>query len=189
MADVINRTTLEQFFSVDTPLFPTTEFIINPDLTLLFDASTNTFIVLKKYWKIEGDLVLEMTQAEKDVVDATPPPTPEQTTETQVTETGDEIIVVYDSDGVLTTQPSDLSEEPKQYLVDGINVQKGEVIFDNQKKVKIDFENAFKTIPVVNIGLYDKSGTPPFVLSVTKDHFFARFTQKFSGTIAWRAEA
>ena len=63
MANVIHRTTLEQKFSVSTPNFPPGLWIINPNL-----SSVNG--VPKKYWKISGDNVLEMTQAEKDVVDA-----------------------------------------------------------------------------------------------------------------------
>ena len=63
MANVINRTTLEQKFSVNTPDYPVDIWIINPDMS-------NVVGVPKKYWKIEGDLVLEMNQAEKDAVDA-----------------------------------------------------------------------------------------------------------------------
>ena len=63
MTDVIHRTTLEQHFDVNTPSFPTGTWIINPDLSAV--AS-----VAKKYWKISVDDVLEMTQGEKDAIDA-----------------------------------------------------------------------------------------------------------------------
>lgn len=62
MANVINRSTLEYKTSVNTPDFPTDAWIINPDLSALTNVST-------KYWKIEGDNVLEMNASEKAVVD------------------------------------------------------------------------------------------------------------------------
>jgi len=63
MADVIHRTTLQQRFSVNTPSFPTVDWIINPDLDALSGVE-------KKYWKVVGDTVVEMTQGEKDALDA-----------------------------------------------------------------------------------------------------------------------
>jgi hypothetical protein len=65
MANVVNRTAVPVvvLYSVNTPDYPETEWIINPDLTAL--AS-----VPQKYWKVSGDLVIEMTAAEKAVVDA-----------------------------------------------------------------------------------------------------------------------
>ena len=62
MADVIHRTTLEQQFSVNTAVFSPATWIINPDLSALSGVE-------KKYWKIVGDTVVEMTQPEKDAVD------------------------------------------------------------------------------------------------------------------------
>ena len=63
MADVINRTTLELLKSQNTPDFPVADWIINPDLSALAGVPT-------KYWKVVGDTVIEMTQTEKDAVDA-----------------------------------------------------------------------------------------------------------------------
>ena len=63
MASVIHRTTLEYRTSVNTPDFPTNTWIINPDLS----AVQNVPI---KYWKCVGDAILEMSQSEKDEVDA-----------------------------------------------------------------------------------------------------------------------
>lgn len=62
MSDVVNRTTCEYLKSVNTPDYPVEDWIINPDLSALEE-------VPQKYWKIDGDNVLEMTQAEKDAVD------------------------------------------------------------------------------------------------------------------------
>ena len=59
MANVINRKTLEYLESVHTPAFPTVDFIVNPELPPGD----------KKYWKVVGDEVLEMTADEKKVVD------------------------------------------------------------------------------------------------------------------------
>jgi len=63
MADVLQRTTLEQRFSVNTPDYPIAIWIINPDLS-------GVVYVPKKYWKTTGDVVSEMNQTEKDAIDA-----------------------------------------------------------------------------------------------------------------------
>lgn len=63
MASVLNRTTKEFLRSVNTPEYDVAEWIINPDLSALAGVPI-------KYWKISGDAVTEMTQAEKDAVDA-----------------------------------------------------------------------------------------------------------------------
>ena len=63
MSQVINKTTLVLLNSVNTPDYPTADWIINPDLSGLS-------AVAKKYWKISGSDVVEMTQSEKDTVDA-----------------------------------------------------------------------------------------------------------------------
>jgi len=63
MANALNRNTLEHKRSVHSPDFDPTDWIINPNLL----AVTG---VPKKYWRISGDTVSEMTQVEKDAVDA-----------------------------------------------------------------------------------------------------------------------
>ena len=63
MANVLNRTTKEFRRSVNTPDFPVENWIINPDLSSLIETDS-------KYWVIEGDTVRDMTDVEKDVVDA-----------------------------------------------------------------------------------------------------------------------
>lgn len=63
MANVLQRTTLELRFSVNTPDYDPSIWIINPDLS-------NVVGVPKKYWKIEGNTISEMNQTEKDVVDS-----------------------------------------------------------------------------------------------------------------------
>ena len=63
MANVINRTTCEYLESVNTPDFSVLDWIINPDLSAVSG-------VPMKYWKCSGDSVVEMSQAEKDTVDA-----------------------------------------------------------------------------------------------------------------------
>lgn len=62
MSNVLNRDTKEYFTSVNTPNYPTRDWIINPDLTAV--VGTN-----RKYWKIVGDTVSLMTKEERDVVD------------------------------------------------------------------------------------------------------------------------
>ncbi len=63
MADVLNRTTKEQRFSVHTPDYSVVDWIINPDLSGVIGVPV-------KYWKIDGDVVSEMNQSEKDAVDS-----------------------------------------------------------------------------------------------------------------------
>lgn len=62
MADVLNRTTKQYLKSVNTPNFPTADWIINPDLTAVAGVPS-------KYWKITGDVVAEMSSAEKDTAE------------------------------------------------------------------------------------------------------------------------
>ena len=68
MSDVIHRTNrtrgeLDQELSVSTPSYSIALWIVNPDLSGLA-------AVPKIYWKVVGDLVVEMGQVEKDSVDA-----------------------------------------------------------------------------------------------------------------------
>ena len=63
MADVLNRTTKEYRRSVNTPDYPAGTWIINPNLSAVVGVD-------RKYWQINGDSVSEMSQAEKDAVDA-----------------------------------------------------------------------------------------------------------------------
>ena len=63
MSNVINRVSKNVIYSVNTPDYPEVDWIIDPDLSAVQS-------VPKKYWKIAGDLVLEMDQSEKDAVDA-----------------------------------------------------------------------------------------------------------------------
>ena len=63
MADVLNRTTLQYLQSVNTPDYPVGDWVISPDLSAVAG-------VPQKYWKLTGDIVSEMTQPEKDAVDA-----------------------------------------------------------------------------------------------------------------------
>lgn len=63
MSNVLNRTTLQYLQSVNTPDYPIGDWVINPDLSGVVG-------VPQKYWKLTGDVVSEMTQPEKDAVDA-----------------------------------------------------------------------------------------------------------------------
>lgn len=65
MADVLNRTTKVYLQSVNTPDFDVADWIINPDLSLVLPQEPNSI-----YWNIVGDVVTEMTQPEKDAVNA-----------------------------------------------------------------------------------------------------------------------
>ncbi|NIT58334.1 MAG: hypothetical protein GWN00_19535 [Aliifodinibius sp.] len=63
MANVVNRTTKQYLQSVHTPDYPVEEWIINPDMS-------NVVGVPNIYWEITGDIITEMSQSEKDSVDA-----------------------------------------------------------------------------------------------------------------------
>lgn len=62
MADVLHRSTLEYRKSVNTPDFSPADWIINPDLSAIKG-------VARKYWRIDGDRVVEMTAQEKAAAD------------------------------------------------------------------------------------------------------------------------
>lgn len=62
MATVLNRTTKQLLRSVNTPDYPAVNWIANPDLSAVNGVPV-------EYWKVVGDVVSEMTQPEKDVVD------------------------------------------------------------------------------------------------------------------------
>lgn len=64
MSNVLNRTTKQYLPSVNTPDYPSDEWIINPDLSAVTDLPS-------KYWVIEGDAVRKMTRAESDALNAT----------------------------------------------------------------------------------------------------------------------
>ena len=63
MADVLHRVTRTFLRSVNSPDFPARDWIIGPDLSAVAG-------VPPRYWKIDGDAVQPMTQAERDAVDA-----------------------------------------------------------------------------------------------------------------------
>jgi len=63
MANVINRTTYEYLESVNTPDYSEVDWLHDPDVSALESVE-------RKYWKVVDDEVLEMSQAEKDAVDA-----------------------------------------------------------------------------------------------------------------------
>ena len=62
MADVLNRLTKQLLLSVNTPDYPPTEWIVNPDLSQVAGVPW-------RYWKIVGESVVEMTAEEKAIVD------------------------------------------------------------------------------------------------------------------------
>jgi len=63
MANFIHRTTLEYVESGHTPDYPVEDWIKNPNLSSVTGVPT-------RYWKTDGDNVVEMSQGEKDTVDA-----------------------------------------------------------------------------------------------------------------------
>ena len=68
MANVINKSTKEYRTSIHTPMYDPADWLINPDVSAVIS-------VPQKYWKLVGSplSVVEMTQAEKDAVDAAGP--------------------------------------------------------------------------------------------------------------------
>lgn len=63
MGNVLNRATLEILYSVNTPDYDPTYWVINPDLTILETVPIY-------YVKLIGDILTEMTPEEKAAVDA-----------------------------------------------------------------------------------------------------------------------
>ena len=99
MADVVHRTTLEYLRSVNTPEYPVIDWIINPNLSALA-------AVPQRYWKVSGDLVVEMTAGEKTAKDAA------------------DAAAIVSSDQTVAKADCDLRAETAivQTLVDEINV-------------------------------------------------------------------
>lgn len=69
MAHVLNRTTKEYIRSAHTPDYPVEDWIHKPDLSAVMTSPE----VPVKYWKITGDVISEMSQAEKDAYDVANP--------------------------------------------------------------------------------------------------------------------
>lgn len=63
MATVVNRTTKEVLYSVNTPDYDSADWVINPDLSSVSGVPT-------RYWKIDGDTISPMSGAEREAVDA-----------------------------------------------------------------------------------------------------------------------
>lgn len=59
MASVLNRTTLQFIPSANTPDYPESEWIINPDLSYVEGVD-------KKYWVLYGDSIREMSDEAKE---------------------------------------------------------------------------------------------------------------------------
>lgn len=65
MSDVLHRTTKQLLKSVNTPDYPVADWIRNPDLSSVSSVDV-------RYWKITGDVVSEMSAAEKTTEDDIP---------------------------------------------------------------------------------------------------------------------
>lgn len=63
MADVLHRTTKQLLRSVNTPDYPSEDWIINPDLSAVGGYAS-------KYWLISGDAVSLMSEADRATLDA-----------------------------------------------------------------------------------------------------------------------
>lgn len=62
MSRVLNKTTLNYLESVNTPDYPESDWIINPDMSGVEGVD-------RKYWKLVNDVPTEMTAQEKQAVD------------------------------------------------------------------------------------------------------------------------
>jgi len=63
MANVLNRVTKKFLGSVNTPDYPGSDWIINPDLSAVADQPS-------KYWDIQGDKVMLLDDIARAAVDA-----------------------------------------------------------------------------------------------------------------------
>lgn len=62
MSNVVNRVTKQYLTSVNTPDFPSSQWIVNPDLSAVGGFPS-------RYWILTGDVVTLMSQAQRDAVD------------------------------------------------------------------------------------------------------------------------
>ncbi len=62
MATVLHKTTKQLLKSVHTPNYPSSDWIHNPDMSSVAGVPS-------KYWKVTGDVITEMSAAEKDTAE------------------------------------------------------------------------------------------------------------------------
>lgn len=77
MASFLHRMTCEYVRSVNSPDYPEEDWIKNPDLSGVAGVE-------QKFWKVVGDTVVEMSQAEKDVIIAAEEAAAQQDLETRI---------------------------------------------------------------------------------------------------------
>ena len=76
---------------------------------------------------------------------------------------------------------------PRHYAI-GENAHMGEVAFSGTKKKKVKFVKPFTKIPAISLTVADSSSQPPYRYSVALDHFWIRFTNKYTGIVVWEAK-
>jgi len=99
MASAIQKSTMIYRESVNTPDFDNDEWILNPDLS----AVTG---VPRKYWKLVGDEITEMSDAEKDAVDQ---PTSKEKVNAAI-EFGKDLILEFGSGNVADGIPLEVTK-------------------------------------------------------------------------------
>jgi hypothetical protein len=77
MASFIHRATYEYVTSVHSPDYPIEDWLKNPDLSGVVGVE-------QKFWKVVGDTVVEMSQAEKDVIIAVEDAAAQQALESRI---------------------------------------------------------------------------------------------------------
>jgi hypothetical protein len=87
MSSALHRTTFQIVDSINTPDYPVGTWVINPDLSPVSGVAV-------KYWKLTGDVLSEMTQGEKDAVDAADLPSVKQSKMKTIDGRTDELISV-----------------------------------------------------------------------------------------------
>jgi hypothetical protein len=93
MANVLNKQNFTYLTSVNTTLYLDDEWIINPDMSGVEGVD-------KRYWKIVGNSVVEMSQEEKDAKDASILPSVKQQKMDQIdAKTAKLVSVGFDFDG------------------------------------------------------------------------------------------
>lgn len=138
MANVLHRTTLRYLTSVNTPDYPTGTWVINPDMSPVAG-------VPQKYWKLTGDVLSVMDQAEQNVVNADRLPAYKQTKKDQIDARTKELILNgFEYPGGAQVIFS-LSPEAQRSL-NSANINRGELAYP----IKWDSKDNLSTIILAN---------------------------------------
>jgi hypothetical protein len=94
-------------------------------------------------------------------------------------------IVLRDKATGKTYRASDMNEI--QLLEKGRNTDEGDVVFNNTKTARVNFDAPFAKKPRINLTLGDKGSAPAYRTDVSLTGMVVRFKSAWSGMLDWFA--